>query len=56
MNIDEIVKNIIGFAERVDSPFGEICTLPCDLSNNGRLYYPIEDAVSKLRGHLSQRD
>lgn len=31
INIDEIVENLIGFSDRIDTPFGEICSLACDL-------------------------
>ncbi|EAR92518.2 hypothetical protein TTHERM_00088140 (macronuclear) [Tetrahymena thermophila SB210] len=55
LSVDEIIEKIIGFAERIDTPFGEMCSLSCDLQSNGRLYKPIEESIAKLRAHLNQR-
>ena len=31
LNVDEIVEKMIGYADRIDTPFGEMCTISCDM-------------------------
>ena len=31
LNVDEIVEKMIGYADRIDTPFGEMCTVSCDM-------------------------
>ncbi len=50
--IEEVITNIIGFAERIDTPFGEVCSLAGDLTSNGRQYKPIEQTIEKIRVHV----
>ena len=55
LSFDDVVNIVVGFAERADTPFGEVCSLACDITNNGRPYIPIEDSVTKLRAHIGSR-
>lgn len=31
LNVDEIVEKMIGYSDRIDTPFGEMCTISCDM-------------------------
>ena len=55
MNIDDFIENIVGFTTRIDTPFGEICTLPCELYTNNRKHKQIEDSIDKILPYLNQK-
>ncbi|MEO9853125.1 MAG: aminotransferase class V-fold PLP-dependent enzyme [Reichenbachiella sp.] len=50
MNFDEIRKNIVGLSQSFDTPFGSFKMLYADWVASGRLYKPIEDAISNKFG------
>ena len=50
MNFDEIRKNIVGSSQSFDTPFGSFEMLYADWVASGRLYAPIEDAISNKFG------
>ncbi|SMD32035.1 Selenocysteine lyase/Cysteine desulfurase [Reichenbachiella faecimaris] len=50
MNFDEIRKNVVGCSQSFDTPFGSFEMLYADWVASGRLYAPIEDAISNKFG------
>lgn len=50
MNFDEIRKNIVGLGQSFDTPFGGFEMIYADWIASGRLYGPIEDAISNKFG------
>lgn len=50
MNFDEIRKNIVGLGQSFDTPFGTYELLYADWIASGRLYGPIEEAITDRFG------
>ncbi|MEP2027056.1 MAG: selenocysteine lyase, partial [Reichenbachiella sp.] len=50
MNFDEIRENIVGSSQNFDTPFGSFEMLYADWVASGRLYGPIEDAITNKFG------
>ena len=50
MNFDEIRRNVVGCSQIFDTPFGRFELLYADWVASGRLYGPIEDAISNKFG------
>ncbi|MEP3387991.1 MAG: aminotransferase class V-fold PLP-dependent enzyme [Reichenbachiella sp.] len=50
MNFDEIRKNVVGCGQSFDTPFGSFDMLYADWVASGRLYAPIEEAITKKFG------